>query len=173
MLFIVLLLLPQFSYAKQPPDLTYGNITDRTFIDKSTDRFIFGISYFNAMRNSQNAIECRLEYRSSISLINIHPFAGLTFTSSGAFYGMAGFYYDFFLSDKLVLTPGFAGGYFNKGMGIDLAFELEFRSQIEISYVLQNNNRIGVSFHHMSNGNFGRSNPGVESISFIYSAAIE
>jgi hypothetical protein len=173
MLFLTLILLSQSLQAKKPPDFFSWNMTGKNLIDKSSDRFIFGISYFNVMRNSQNAIEGRIEYRSSFNFLNIHPFAGLTFTSSGAFYGMAGLYHDFFLDDKLVLTPGFAGGYFNKGMGIDLAFELEFRSQIEISYIMQNNNRMGVSFHHMSNGNFGKSNPGVENISFFYYAAVE
>ena len=139
---------------------------------QSAGSFIFGMSYFNAFRKKRNAFEGRLEYRSDINLLNIKPFMGITFSSAGAFFGMAGFYYDFILWNNIIFTPRFAGGYFNKGSGIDLAYELEFRTQFEISYLLQNNTRIGFAFYHISNGNLGRSNPGAESFSFIYSLPI-
>lgn len=137
------------------------------------DRFLLGISYFNAMRKSQNAVAGRFEYRSSLDFLSIKPFTGITFASSGAFYSVIGLYSDISLGSSLFFTPGFAMGYFHKGMGIDLAFELEFRTQLEFSYELDNNSRIGICFYHISNGNFGKSNPGAESISFIYSVPIE
>ncbi|MDO8550096.1 MAG: hypothetical protein Q7S39_08115, partial [Ignavibacteria bacterium] len=62
--------------------------------NKSTDRFIFGVSYFNALRKERNAFEGRFEYRSSFTWLSLKPFTGITFTSSGAFYWMAGFYSD-------------------------------------------------------------------------------
>jgi hypothetical protein len=58
-------------------------------------------------------------------------------------------------------------------LGIDLASEVEFRTQIEFVYVLENNLRIGIGFYHISNGNFGKSNPGAESLSFILSLPVE
>ena len=140
--------------------------------NKSIARFIIGVSYFNAFRKERNAFEGRFEYRSSFTWLSLSPLIGITFTSSGAFYGMAGFYSDIFLGDKIIFTPGFAAGYFNKGMGHDLAYNLEFRTHLEISYTLQNNSRIGISFYHISNGNLGKSNPGAECFSFIYSLPI-
>jgi lipid A 3-O-deacylase len=140
--------------------------------NKSTDRFIIGVSYFNALRKEGNAFEGRFEYRSSFTWLSLKPFTGITFTSSGAFYRMTGFYSDISLGNNIIFTPSFAAGYFDKGMGHDLAYNLEFRTQLEISYTLQNNSRIGISFDHISNGNLGKSNPGAESFSFIYSLPI-
>ena len=37
-----------------------------------------------------------------------------------------------------------------------------------IAYELNNNNRIGISFSHISNANLGDKNPGVEILSFSY-----
>lgn len=141
--------------------------------NNSTDRLIFGISYFNVFRNNKNAFEGRFEYRSSFTFLSLKPFTGITFSSSGAYYGMAGIYTDISLGNNIIFTPSFAAGYFNKGMGLDLAYELEFRTLLEISYTLQNNSRIGFGFYHISNGNLGRSNPGAETFTFLYSLPID
>ena len=50
----------------------------------------------------------------------------------------------------------------------ELGNSLEFRTSIEISYQMKNNNRIGLSFGHISNANIGDKNPGVEIISLSY-----
>jgi hypothetical protein len=137
------------------------------------DYLSFGISYFNVLRKDRNALEGRVEYRSEFTLLKLKPFAGITLTSAGAFYGLGGFYYDFSLGSHILFTPSFAAGYFEKGKGQDLAYKLEFRSQIEISYILQDNTRIGISLNHISNANLGRSNPGVESFAILYSIPIK
>ena len=49
-----------------------------------------------------------------------------------------------------------------------LSNEIEFRTTLEISYEMQNKNRIGLSFSHISNANLGNKNPGVEIISLSY-----
>jgi lipid A 3-O-deacylase len=136
---------------------------------QTSDMVSVSLSYFNVLRKSKNAIESRFEYRSAIKLWELKPFVGIMATSDKAFYALAGFYYDIRLSDKIILTPSFAPGYFSKGNGMDLAYELEFRSQLEVSYIFENRSRLGFSFSHMSNANFGESNPGVESIAIIYS----
>ena len=172
-IFISVFIIAEPSECKEPVLFIPLNLGQKTFYENNiTDRFILGISYFNALREKRNALEGRLEYRSSVSLLNVKPFTGITFTSAGAFYGMAGIYSDINLSDNIIFTPSFAAGYFNKGTGHDLAYELEFRTQLELSYTLQNNSRIGFCFYHISNGNLGRSNPGAESFSFIYSIPI-
>jgi len=173
LVFLLIFLFIKPSEGNEPENFNPGNSNQESLNENdSPDRFIFGISYFNALRKKRNAFEGRLEYRSSFTLLNVKPFTGLTFNSAGAFYGMAGFYSDIPLGNNLIFTPSFAAGYFNKGMGLDLAYELEFRTLFEISYTFQNNSMIGFSFYHISNGNLGRSNPGAESFSFIYSVPI-
>ena len=88
---------------------------------------------------------------------------------------MAGFYIEedldeIFGGDKNLFnfTPSFAFGYYDDGEGKKLGHNLEFRTTIEISYNLKNNNRIGFSLGHISNANIGDKNPGVEIISLSY-----
>lgn len=172
-LFILILTLMQSAEAKDKNQLySFSSVQQAISPDESASRLIFGISYFNVFRDKKNAFEGRVEYRSSLEFFSLQPFAGLSFTSSGAYYGMAGIFSDISLDDNLIFTPSFGAGYFNKGFGLDLAYELEFRTMFEISYILQNDSRIGFGFYHISNGNLGRSNPGAENFTFLFSLPI-
>jgi len=146
---------------------------EKIITSESAGSFLFGVSYFNAFRENNNAVEVRIEYRSSINFFGIKPFTGITFNSDGGFYTMGGIYTDIILGKDFCLTLGFAAGYYNRGMGIDLASNLEFRTQLELSYLFSNNYKIGISFYHISNGNLGKSNPGAESVSFIFSIPVQ
>ena len=56
-------------------------------------------------------------------------------------------------------------------MKMDLEKNLEvfkFRTTFKFSYELENKNRIGFSFGHISNANLGDKNPGVEIIRISY-----
>ena len=59
-------------------------------------------------------------------------------------------------------------GYFDEGSGKKLGHNIEFRTSLEVSYELENNNRIGLSISHISNANIGDKNPGAEIISLSY-----
>ena len=61
-----------------------------------------------------------------------------------------------------MITPSFAPGYYDKGNGKELYFNLEFRSQLEIAFRFTNGARIGASIGHISNASLGPPNPGVE-----------
>ena len=105
----------------------------------------------------------------------LKPFAGVEFTSDSATYLLGGVYLednlgDLFLGEKsrLIFTPSFGAGYYDDGDGKKLGNSIEFRTTLEISYQLKNQNRIGLSFGHISNANIGKNNPGVEIISLSY-----
>ena len=70
--------------------------------------------------------------------------------------------------NNFFFTPNFGVGYYNDGSGKKLGNEIQFRTGLEISYKLSNNNRIGLSFSHISNANLGDKNPGVEVLSISY-----
>ena len=65
-------------------------------------------------------------------------------------------------------TPSFGAGYYNDGDGRNLGHHFEFRTTIELSYQLKSENRIGISFGHISNANIGDKNPGVEVFNISY-----
>ena len=71
----------------------------------------------------------------------------------------------------LKITPSFAPGYYEKGDGKDLGMALEFQSKIKLSFDFFKDTKIGYSYSHISNNDWGTINPGVnnETISFTKS----
>ena len=105
----------------------------------------------------------------------LKPFLGLEATSDNAYYFLTGIYLEDNLGDLFIgnnnnymFTPSFGVGYYDDGDGKKLGNEIQFRTSLEVSYILKNNNRIGLSLSHISNANLGDKNPGVEVISLSY-----
>ena len=144
---------------------------------------IYDIKFDGSEKNQ--AADFRYEYRSDKSLINIgpeednffflKPFFGVEYTNDSASYFLTGIYFEDNLGElfegnksKLFFTPSFGAGIYNDGSGKKLGNDLQFRTSLEVSYELNNKNRIGISFSHISNANLGNKNPGVEILSFSY-----
>jgi len=120
----------------------------------------------------QKAAEGRLEYRSNLKLWIFKPFAGVMGNSDGGAYGYAGGLVDVFLGRRIVTTLSFAPGYYHKGDSKNLGYDLEFRSQLEISYRLDDRSRLGLSISHMSNASIGDKNPGTENLMVTYAIPV-
>ena len=127
------------------------------------------------INDTKDSAEYRIEYlKGSISKLSpgnlsLKPFYGAMINGDDGKYFYSGLRKDIVLSDKTYLTPSFAIGYYDQGKSKDLGYDLEFRSQLEISFKLESMNRIAISINHISNASLGEQNPGVESmvISFI------
>ena len=105
----------------------------------------------------------------------LKPFIGIEATTDSAFYFLGGIYLEDNLGKLLIgkankwnFTPSFGLGYYEDGNGKKLGSKLEFRTTLELSYQLKNDDRIGFSLGHISNANIGNKNPGVEIISLSY-----
>ena len=149
---------------------------------------VFGIGYYDIKLDETSTTEAtdfRYERRFDKVLVDIgpeednffylKPFAGIETTSESAYYILGGVYLEdnlgqLFTGKKsnFVFTPSFGAGYYDDGNGKKLGNKIEFRTTLEISYEMQNKNRIGLSFSHISNANIGNKNPGVEIISLSY-----
>ena len=92
----------------------------------------------------------------------LKPFIGAMLNGDSGKYAYAGLRKDFTVSKKWNFTPSFALGYYDRGDSKDLGYNLEFRSQIELSYEM-GENRIGFNLNHISNASLGDTNPGTES----------
>ena len=121
----------------------------------------------------ETAAEGRLEYRSDLRLWIFKPFAGVMATSDGGVYCYAGVLVDMFFGRRWVSTLSFAPGYYEKGDGKDLGYDLEFRSQLEIAYRFDDRSRLGLSISHMSNASLGDKNPGTESLMATYAVPVQ
>ena len=149
---------------------------------------IFGIGVYDIKfdgSDTEEAIDFRYERRFDNSLLgigpdsydffNVKPFAGIEATSDSASYFLAGIYVEDNIGtlftdnpSNLIFTPSFGVGYYDDGDGKKLGNNIEFRTTFELSYQLENKNRIGISLGHISNANIGDKNPGVEILSLSY-----
>ncbi len=149
---------------------------------------VFGLGIYDIKfdgSDTNQATDFRYEYRSDKSLLDIgpkednffflKPFFGIEFTNDSASYFLTGIYFEDNLGElfdgdksKFFFTPSFGLGIYDDGSGKKLGNDLQFRTSLEVSYELQNKNRIGISFSHISNANLGDKNPGVEILSFSY-----
>jgi len=135
--------------------------------------------------SSNYATDIRYERRFDNTLVDIgpeednffylKPFVGIEATTDSAFYFLGGIYLEDNLGKLLIgkankwnFTPSFGLGYYEDGNGKKLGNKLEFRTTLELSYQLKNDDRIGFSLGHISNANIGNKNPGVEIISLSY-----
>ncbi len=134
---------------------------------------VFGAGYFDINRRDDEAVDFRLEYRHGEKFWIFKPWAGIEATSDGAFYGAVGVLVDFDIGERVVLTPSFGVGYYEAGNGKDLGHEIGFRSQIELSYRLDNRARLGLAFSHISNASLGDENPGVEILNVYYALPLD
>lgn len=113
------------------------------------------------------------EYRAGFGLWLIHPLIGIMATSDSVIYGYGGLIADFPVGDRFFVSPNIAVGGFDRGGGQKLGHTVEFRTGIEITYRLDDDSRIGVLFHHMSNASLGDKNPGSESLFVIYAVPVD
>ena len=149
---------------------------------------VFGIGIYDVKfdgSSSNYATDIRFERRFDNTLVDIgpeednffylKPFVGMEVTTDSALYVLGGIYLEDNLGKLLTgnqnkwnFTPSFGLGYYDDGGGKKLGNKLEFRTTLEMSYQLKNDDRIGISLGHISNANIGNKNPGVEIISLSY-----
>lgn len=98
-------------------------------------------------------------------------------TAEGSHFIYGGFGFEWFIKNRFFFSPNFALGYYGKGGGKDLGFEIEFRSGVEVGVRFSNRSRLGVHFYHMSNArklfHWSRKNPGEESLVLFFSFPIK
>jgi len=95
------------------------------------------------------------------------PVSGGFVTGKSSIYLYTGIQAEYKLG-PLNIVPSFAPGYYNKGSGKDLGMPLEFKSEIKLDFDILKNSKIGYSYGHISNNDWGSINPGVnnQQISF-------
>jgi lipid A 3-O-deacylase len=131
-----------------------------------SDHLAFEAGRFDAIRKVRGATAFGLEYRSGRVLWwKLRPFAGAGFTTRHSFYGYGGIRLATHWGEHLILSPSFAVGGYSRGDGKDLGSPAILgRSGVDLQYRFDDDLRIGVAYHHYSNGKvFGQhNNPGTE-----------
>ena len=69
----------------------------------------------------------------------------------------------------LKILPSFTPGFYEKGDGKDLGGALEFKSEIKLGFDIFEDSKIGFSYSHISNNNWGETNPGSDNQQITFS----
>ena len=69
----------------------------------------------------------------------------------------------------LKIIPSFTPGYYEAGDGKKLGSALEFKSEIKFNFDIFENSKIGYSYGHISNNDWGDINPGVDNQQISFS----
>ena len=67
------------------------------------------------------------------------------------------------------ISPSFTPGYYEKGSGKDLGSALEFKSEIKVGLDILENSKLGYSYSHISNNDWGNINPGTDNQQITFS----
>ena len=67
------------------------------------------------------------------------------------------------------IVPSFTPGYYDAGNGKDLGMALEFKSELKLSFDITEDSKIGYSYSHISNNDWGDRNPGTDNQQISYS----
>ena len=87
------------------------------------------------------------------------PITGGFFTDRSSIYLYTGVQAEYEVG-PLNIVPSFAPGYYEAGDGKDLGMALEFKSEIKLSFDIFQDSKIGYSYSHISNNDWGTINPG-------------
>ncbi len=111
----------------------------------------------------------QLEYRWQIGRRgHWRPLAAFFIATDQNFFLCGGIGYDICIGRKVVITPSFSPGIYYHSYGKNLGFPINFRSAIEIAYVMRDKGRFGVQFNHISNARMLVRNPGADSLYIFY-----
>ncbi len=135
----------------------------------------FAAGSYDLYRERHRTFECEMEYKFWLHFLKsptrnfeFRPLFGVMATAEGSLYAYFGINFDFIFFDRIVIAPGFAGGYFVPGHGKNLGYPIEFKTGVELAWQFSGWHRLGVHFYHLSNAGLGRRNPGEESLVLFY-----
>ena len=96
------------------------------------------------------------------------PITGGFVTDKSSIYLYTGIEADYNLG-AITISPSFAPGYYEAGDGKNLGSALEFKSEVKIGIDLFKGTNLGYSYSHISNNDWGDTNPGTDNQSLTFS----
>ena len=99
----------------------------------------------------------------------IAPVSGAFVTGKNSLYFYTGIEGQYGIG-PLKILPSFTPGYYQKGDGKDLGSALEFKSEIKFGFDIFENSKIGYSYSHISNNDWGKTNPGTDNQQLTFSS---
>jgi len=143
---------------------------------KSEDQTLLNIQFgqINTYDNIYNDDFYTIELRQNpFSRWKLIPSYGYSWSPNGAKYLYSDVKYHINIKPSLYLLISTGIGLYDNHGDLKLGHTIEFRSGLELIYVMKNKHSIGLSTYHFSNSRLGSRNPGTESLSLSYSIPIK
>ena len=96
------------------------------------------------------------------------PVSGAFVTGKNSLYFYTGIEGQYSLG-PINISPSFTPGYYDKGNGKDLGSALEFKSEVKFGFDIFKDSNLGYSYSHISNNNWGSTNPGTDNQQLTFS----
>ena len=96
------------------------------------------------------------------------PVSGAFMTGNSSVYLYSGVEAQYGIG-PLKILPSFTPGYYEKGDGKDLGSILEFKSEVKVGLDIFENSNLSYSYSHISNNDWGESNPGTDNQQISFS----
>ena len=96
------------------------------------------------------------------------PVSGALVTGKNSLYFYTGIEGQYNLG-PMNISPSFTPGYYDKGNGKDLGSALEFKSEVKIGFNIFKDSNLGYSYSHISNNDWGSTNPGTDNQQLTFS----
>ena len=150
-----------------------NNLAVAEELNSNEDQLNFFIGNFDFSDHKQKAILVGFQHQNinlnrDTILGNVSPITGGFVTENSAAYIYTGIEWNVDMGGGLTFTPSFAPGLYHEGDGKDLGHILEFKSEVQFSYVASDKTSFGVSYNHVSNASLGDKNPGANSYMFNF-----
>ena len=135
--------------------------------ENNSNQYNFFVGNFDFSDDKQSAILFGFQHQNEdlnrdTIIGNISPITGGFITENSATYVYTGFEWNVDMGG-LMFTPSFAPGLYFEGDGKDLGHIIEFKSEVQFSYVFSESSQFGFSYNHVSNASLGNKNPGANS----------
>lgn len=121
--------------------------------------------------DDQKSIAGMVEFQPKLHVGPFGTWVGVL-ASDREYYLGAGLLLDWYVTERLFITPSLGAGSYGERAGIDLGSQLEFRSGIECGYDFKEAGRISAGFWHLSNAGLEDWNPGTELVALRYALPI-
>ena len=96
------------------------------------------------------------------------PVSGAFITGNSSIYLYTGIEGQYGIGPIKIL-PSFTPGIYEKGDGKDLGSVLEFKSEIKLGFDIFENSKLSYSYSHISNNDWGDTNPGTDNQQITFS----
>ncbi len=145
-------------------------------VHEEPDSIAVEVGRFDPVKDVQQATAFGAEYRNNgVVWWKLRTFVGAGYTSSQSLYGYGGIRFTAHWGQHVLITPSFAIGGYSRGEGKDLGSPPVLgRFGLDFEYVFDNALRVGLAYHHMSNGKLlGQTdNPGTEIVGLTISTPL-